>query len=347
METGRNRGCNRQAIGADANPNAHTLMKLHTIIIIGAALAFAVTAHADPQLDSWFTTTSDQYARLFTTKQAESAGTSVTTWTRGSTTQSVPVYSGIHDISYSASWIYFHSSGLASHLMGPWYLDAAKTQLFPNLPTDTATLYRIPRSPTVPTTKTNTGGGTVGYFVNGVALFDNRDSYSYSNSNGKDADPVSNIGPGDGIWERNAYVNESVTFDAALAHQAGNQYHYHAQPIALRYQLGDHVDYNAATNRYSESTTTVTQHSPILAWAADGYPIYGPYGYATANNANSGVRRMVPGYVLRDGANGTTNLTSTGRHTLPAWAAVSQNRCKACRTRSRIRCSSCMTRRAT
>jgi len=32
------------------------------------------------------------------------------------------------------------------------------------------------------------------------------------------------------------------------------------------------------------------------------------------------VRRMVSGYVLRNGSYGTTNLTSTGRTTLPAWA---------------------------
>lgn len=57
-----------------------------------------------------------------------------------------------------------------------------------------------------------------------------------------------------------------LTCGPALAHQAGNNYHYHAQPIGLRYQLGDHVDYNAATNRYSESSAAVTSHSPILAW---------------------------------------------------------------------------------
>ena len=295
-------------------------------IAVALLLLGSVRVDADPQLTSWFTATSDQYARLFTTAATETSGSSVTTWSRGTTTQATPAYSGIHEVSYSNSWIYVKTSGLASHLMGPWYLDAAKTQLFPNLPTDTATTYRIPRTPSVPATKTNTPGGPIGYFVNGVALFDNRDTFSYSNANGRDADPMAGIGLGDGIWNRNAYVNESVTFDAALAHQAGNQYHYHAQAVALRYQLGDHVDYNAKTNRYSESTVTETQHSPILAWAADGYPVYGPYGYATAMNANNGVRRMVSGYVARDGTNGTTNLTTAGRHTLPAWAAVAQNR---------------------
>jgi hypothetical protein len=299
---------------------------MKTKIHFAFLLAISATVRADPQLSSWFTATSDQYARVYTTTAAETSGSSVTTWSRGMTTQSTPAYSGVHEVSYSNSWVYIKTSGLASHLMGPWYLDAAKTQLFPNLPTDTATIYRIPRTPAVPATKTNTPGGAIGYFVNGVALFDNRDTFSYSNANGRDADPTAGIGQGDGIWNREAYANESVSFDAALAHQAGNQYHYHAQAVALRYQLGDHVDYNAKTNRYTESSVTETQHSPILAWAADGYPVYGPYGYTTATNASSGVRRMVSGYVARDGSNGTTNLTTAGRHTLPAWAAVAQNR---------------------
>jgi hypothetical protein len=43
-------------------------------------------------------------------------------------------------------------------------------------------------------------------------------------------------------------------------------------------------------------------------------------------NAGSGLRRMTSGFVLRDGTNGTVNLTATGRITLPAWAARVQNR---------------------
>ncbi|RYD73632.1 MAG: YHYH protein [Verrucomicrobiaceae bacterium] len=111
-----------------------------------------------------------------------------------------------------------------------------------------------------------------------------------------------------------------------MAHQAGNQYHYHAQPIALRYQLGDHVDYNSTTNRYTESASPVTRHSPIVAWASDGFPVYGPDGYSSPLDPGSGLRRMTSGYVLRNGQLGTTNLTTTGRTTLPLWASVAQNR---------------------
>ena len=291
-----------------------------------ALFTLAATLHADPRTTSWFTDYSGQYARIYQSTAAETARTASLTWSRGSGVQSWPTYSGVHEVSYSASWVYIKTTGLAAHVMGPWYLNAAKTTNFPNFPSNTATIFRIPRVPTVPGTKTNTGGGAIGFFVNGVAFFDNRDTFSYSNANAKDADPTAGIGLGDGIWSRDALPNEGVTFDAALAHQAGNQYHYHAQPIALRYQLGDHVDYNPTANRYTESAGPVTAHSPIVAWAQDGYPVYGPYGYSSALDASSGVRRMVSGYVPRNGANGTTNLAATGRQTLPAWAAVAQNR---------------------
>ncbi len=281
--------------------------------------------HADPQLSSWYTADSGQYARLYQSTADETAGTKSITWSRGTGIQSNPTYATVSEISYSASWIYIRTTGLASHVMGPWYIDANKTQNFPNFPSNTATIYRIPRTPVIPVSKTLTGLGSTGRAANGVSFFDSRDAFSYSTSNATDATPTNGI-TGDGIWNRDGYHNEGVTFDPALAHQAGNNYHYHAHPIGLRYQLGDHVDYNATTNRYTESAASPTKHSPILGWAADGLPIYGPYGYSSPLDSNSGVRRMVSGFVKRDGSNGTTNLSSTGRTTLPAWAARVQSR---------------------
>ncbi len=281
-------------------------------------LASLTVAHADPQLTSWFTANSGKYARIYQLTANETAGTPSTTWARGTGTQSNPTYADVSEVNYSASWVYIRTTGLASYVMGPWYLDAAKTTNFPNFPSNTATVYRIPRTPTIPVSKTGTGLGATGRMVNGVSMFDSRDAFSYVNASAQDATPMNGL-TGDGVWNRDGWHNEGVTFDPSLAHQAGNNYHYHAQPIGLRYQLGDHVDFNATTNRYSESTTPVTTHSPIVAWAADGLPVYGPYGYSTPMNAASGVRRMVSGFTLRDGTNGTTAITT--RVSLPAWAA--------------------------
>ena len=112
----------------------------------------------------------------------------------------------------------------------------------------------------------------------------------------EDRDHFRDLGlTGDGVWNRDGWFNEGVTFDAALAHQAGKVYHYHAHPIALRYQLGDHVTYDSTANTYAESPAAVSQHSPIIAWAADGFPVYGPYGYSDPTNAASTVRRITGG----------------------------------------------------
>ena len=282
------------------------LSAIFLLLIQGSALA-------DPRLSSWFTEDSGRYARIYPSAAAETAGTTSTIWSKGAGTQSAPTYAGVSKIAHSTNWVYIKTSGLAGHIMGPWPTN------FPNFPSNRAKTYHIPRTPVIPTNKTLTGLGATGAMVNGVSMFDMRDAFSYVSASATDSTPGNGL-TGDGIWNREAYHNESDTFDPAQAHQAGNNYHYHAQPIALRYQLGDHVDYNPVTNRYTEKTSAVTQHSPIVAWAADGLPVYGPYGYSSPLDPASGLRRMISGFVLRDGTNGTTNLALTGRTTLPAWA---------------------------
>lgn len=293
------------------NKTAYALGRGRGLVACAAFIASLNAFAADPRVDSWFTRDSAVYARIYRTTADEQSDTPVTTWTRGQGTQSLPVYAGVREIYSAANWVYIRSSGLASYVMGPWYLNAAKTQLFPNYPANSRVTYRIPRTATIPTMKTLTGLGAIGYFVNGVALFDNRDAFYWNGSSEVQ---------GNGLWNRDAYVNEAVTFDAALAHQAGANHHYHANPIALRHQLGDYVDYNAASNRYSESANSPLRHSPIVAWVRDGFPIYGPYGYSNPTNAASGVRRMISGFVSR------TNVVTSGRTTLPQWAARAYNR---------------------
>jgi hypothetical protein len=261
------------------------------------------------------TTYAGQYARIYTNDVSKTNGLTRTAWTNGTTIQALPTYAGVQEIYSSSNWVYLRSSGLASFVMGPWYLDAQHTQPFPNWPVNQKTMYRIPRNPAVPATRSASGGGAIGYFVDGPAMFNSWDAYSYSTVSNTDAQNIA------GYWNRDAYVNEGASFDPNNAHQAGGQYHYHANPPALRYQLGDHITFNPVTKIYTEATNTPTKHSPILAWTADGYPLYGPYGYGISNDAGSGIRRMISGYVLRNGQYGTSNLTVNGRKTIPAWSA--------------------------
>ncbi len=48
---------------------------------------------------------------------------------------------------------------------------------------------------------------------------------------------------------------------------------------------------------YDNSTSTVKYHSPIIGWAYDGNPIYGPYGYSSANSV-SPIKKIKSGYKL-------------------------------------------------
>ena len=285
--------------------------------------ALCLQASAQPQLTSWYTGQSGKYARIFTSKENEAAGITSTTWSRGQGNQTSPTYAGVHEIHHDANWVYIRTSGLGFHVMGPWYLDEAKTRNFPSFPGNTATTYRIPRTPTAFNGNNTTGFGSIGYFVDGVALFDATDTFSYINSSGRDGSPQGG-GRGDGVWNRDAYINEGVTFDAANAHQAMNLHHYHANAPAIRHLLGDSVDHDAATNAYTENFNG--GHSPILGWVADGHPIYGPYAYSDPDDPASPVRRMISGYQKRDGNNSSTNLSLTGRTTLPEWANRLQGR---------------------
>ena len=299
--------------------------------IFFALLVLDSVLYADPQLSSWFTEASTKYARIYTTSNNRTAGISVVTWTNTSNpsnSQTSPTYAGVHEINYSANWIYIKNTGLAPYVMGPWDN--------PNLPKNQGSstgVYRFPRNPTVisnlaTTGRTLTGQGSIGFLVDGVAIYNTSDGFSYSFSNSKDAAPNANIGSGDGIWNRDAWPNEKISFDYPLNHpQPSGQYHAHANPIGVRYVLNDNINYDSSTKFYSENTSATNwKHSPIIGWVNDGLPLYGPYGYSNPTNVSSGVRRMISGYVLRNGNNGTTDLnnTNTGRKSLPLWAQAAQ-----------------------
>ena len=281
---------------------------LFPLLAMAATLAAPLLQGADPRTDSWLTNATARYARLYTSSANRLSGTAVTTWSNGSQSQNTPAYCGVQAVYSSPDWVYLRTTGLGSHAMGPWPAN------FPNLPANQHIFYRLPRNPVLGTGGTLTSLGSIGYFVDGVAMFDTRDGFVWNGT-------TEQGGAGTGYWNRDAYVNEGATFDPAFAHQENSgTYHYHANPVALRHLLGDHVEYDAGSGVYRESTTPVTRHSPILGWVRDGWPIYGPHGYANATNPASGLARMRTGFQLRNGERGTDNISVTGRGTIPAWA---------------------------
>src|SRR5580704_4069852 len=105
-------------------------MKTTRLILLLAAIAGATplrAASVDPRTNSWLTAYAGQYARIYTSDVNKTNGNSVTTWSTGNTAQASPVYCGVQEIYSSSNWVYIRSSGLGSHVMGPWYLDTNHT----------------------------------------------------------------------------------------------------------------------------------------------------------------------------------------------------------------------------
>ena len=273
----------------------------------------------EPVETRWQKVSGSEYARIYRTQSRALNGISDTTWAPEGPvrngTQSVPAYAGIESIRVSANWVYVKGSSMPHHTMGPWYFDVAKTQLFVNYPNQWDMLARIPRRPVPAVSRSNTNFGPIAVWVNTTIIHNQLDAFYWDGT----ADIDGNA-RGTEYWTRNARFAEGLTFDPAGSHQPfTGESHHHISPSALRHEMGDHMTYNAATHTYSEAGTP-PDHSPILGWSFDGYPIYGPFGYSSARDPGSGIRRMVSGFVPRDGSFGTTNLNIAGRTTLPQWA---------------------------
>jgi hypothetical protein len=80
----------------------------------------------------------------------------------------------------------------------------------------------------------------------------------------------------------------NLGLDSSNGHvQPNGAYHYHGIPIGLM-------------------TMTARERNPkkmlLVGWAADGYPIYGPYAFDKADDATSQPRQMKPSYRLKSGS---------------------------------------------
>lgn len=80
------------------------------------------------------------------------------------------------------------------------------------------------------------------------------------------------------------------------------QYAYPSNPKILRHSLSDNVQ--GVNANYDEKNAGFV-HSPILGWAYDGNPIYGPYGYLTPTVPANGISRQTSSYVLKTTAEAT------------------------------------------
>ena len=103
-------------------------------------------------------------------------------------------------------------------------------------------------------------------------------------------------------WTYN--LQETTTFDTAKGFvsegfntQYGGEYAHLSNPQRLRYILGDNLFENTSGSILEQEDQLV--HSPIIGWAFDGNPIYGPYAYEDPTDQGSSIIRMRSSYSLK------------------------------------------------
>jgi hypothetical protein len=171
------------------------------------------------------------------------------------------ISSNIQKLQYSANYIYVSASCIPGYDIGPWTAN-------PNKPSNQNFVFKITRKPVKNNnTPTKVGLGHVGIWSNGVSIYNASDGMSYNSA---------------GVWNRNAYFFEGISFDNCLGHAAQNgEYHHHVSPKCL----------------YDSKDSS--KHSPIIGYAWDGFPIYGAYAYSNLDGTGK-IKRMTTGYQLKN-----------------------------------------------
>lgn len=247
---------------------------------------------------------------LLSTGSKSQINPAITSWLQNNTLtgayyasgNSTPIANNIlvncQKIEYSNNWVYLHTKGVPSYPTGP-FLDGN-----PSLAQDQSAIFKLPLNPTQNTgTLTNTTPGNIGIFINGVALFDYRDGVAWNTSAnslcGGPGNPPCPGGMGATMpWNRDAVLAEKSGFDCSKGHPAMGNYHHHQNPSAFKLDLNV---VSTICNLYDADglyAINTSQHSPLIGFAYDGFPIYGAYAYANADGTG-GIVRIKSSYQLR------------------------------------------------
>ena len=130
--------------------------------------------------------------------------------------------------------------------------------------------------------------GAIAFAVNGVAI--------YGPEDGPGGDAVAGH---EGAYEED---RQEIWLGLCLGHSGpGGEYHYHADGNCIHW----HPEGEQTWLNYSiESSRTVTEHSPIIGFALDGYSIYGFVGW----DEDEEVSEMTSSYRLKDGETGYNGI---------------------------------------
>jgi len=130
---------------------------------------------------------------------------------------------------------------------------------------------------------TSTSNTAIGIAVNGAMITNGNTGITFESTNN---------------WHYNALFRNDVDRDTAGGSPDSNNIYGYVQPSPQTVGL---------------TSWATDSHSPIVGWAFDGLPIYGPYGYTDGANASSAIKRIESSYELRsdvrsDIASGATGL---------------------------------------
>ena len=258
------------------------MRKLITTSVLLASSAFGL-AQTNPAITSWLQNT-------------VTVGSYYTSGNSTAITNNILV--NCQSVQYSASNVYVSTKGVPAYPTGP-FLDGNPSQA-----TNQNAIFKFPLTPIANTgSLTATTGGNIGVFINGVALFDYRDGVAYSASAtngicGGPGNPTCSGGMGaTQLWNRDAIPAEKKGFDCSKGHPAMGNYHHHQNPSAFKLDLAVTSTICSLYDANGLYTINASQHSPLIGFAYDGFPIYGAYGFLNADGTG-GIVRMKSSYSL-------------------------------------------------
>ncbi len=123
----------------------------------------------------------------------------ITSWVINTTGQKGydSILTNVQLVQYDTADVYVSATCIPGYDIGPWNHN-------PNTPSNQNFVYKITLHPTQQAgTLTTVGLGHTGVWSNGVSIFNANDGQTYNN---------------DGVWYRNAYFFEGVSFDNCLGH---------------------------------------------------------------------------------------------------------------------------------
>ncbi len=147
-------------------------------------------------------------------------------------------------------------------------------------------VFRIPLDPVMNQVATETALGTVGVAVNGIPIYNPFEDQNQTAASGR-------------------------IFSSCCGHpQLNGIYHYHKYPTCLKFQKGD--VWQSEKEKCDELDALIEQggHSPLIGFALDGWPVYGPVGWTDSNRVSKLLGSSYTG--AADGAGNPSYVPDSG-----------------------------------